>query len=257
RPVAPAWFAALIAGPAAEIEVPVVVGPTRIGSVLVAGEPGDEIAEVWENTIALGTVALALNLAIIGILYVLFGRVLDPLTGLARGLSDLERRNYTVRLARPMAQELAAISDRFNALAQALDRARAENVGLTGRLITAQDDERRRTALELHDEVGPCLFGLKANATSIAKLAGDLPDATGGGVGERVRALLAIVEHLQLINRSLLNRLRPMALGHVPLEDLVAELVRDRARQQPEIAFSFATERLMRSYGDSIDLTIY
>src|SRR5262249_12655641 len=43
RSVAPAWFAALIAGPAAEIEVPVIVGPTRIGSVLVSGEPADEI----------------------------------------------------------------------------------------------------------------------------------------------------------------------------------------------------------------------
>jgi two-component system sensor histidine kinase UhpB len=36
----------------------------------------------------------------------------------------------------------------------------AENLRLNRRLITAQDDERRRTALELH-EVGPCLFGRK------------------------------------------------------------------------------------------------
>ena len=36
-----------------------------------------------------GTVVL-LNVAMVGILYVLFGRVLDPLTVLAGGLSDLE-----------------------------------------------------------------------------------------------------------------------------------------------------------------------
>ena len=127
-------------------------------------EPRDEIAEVWSNTVALGAVALAVNIAVIAMLYVLFGRVLDPLTGVARGLADLERRNYRVRLPRPQAQELAAITDRFNALAQALDSARADNEKLNHRLITAQDDERRRTALELHDEVGPSLFGLKANA---------------------------------------------------------------------------------------------
>jgi hypothetical protein len=32
---------------------------------------------------------------------------------------------------------------------------------------------------------------------------------------------LAIIEHLQVINRSMLNRLRPMALGHVPLRDIL------------------------------------
>src|SRR5262249_25722727 len=58
-------------------------------------------------------------------------------------------------------------------------------------------------------------------------------------------------------NRSMLNRLRPMALGHVPLRDLLCELVRDRARQHPQIDFSISADNLMRSYGDSVDLTIY
>src|SRR5258708_2550474 len=79
----------------------------------------------------------------------------NPPTPSAGGLADLERRNYRVRLRPPKAQELAAITERFNALAHALDAARAENEALNHRLITAQDDERKRTALELHDEVGP------------------------------------------------------------------------------------------------------
>ena len=60
-----------------------------------------------------------------------------------------------------------------------------------------------------------------------------------------------------MLNRSLLNRLRPMALGHVSLGELLAELVRDRARQHPAAAFSFRPGRLAASYGDSIDLTVY
>jgi two-component system sensor histidine kinase UhpB len=255
RAPAPAWFAALIASPIESRDIPIVARGQRIGSVEIAGEPRDEIAEVWENTVALGTVALLVNLAVIGILYVLFGRVLDPLTGLARGLADLEQRTYSVRLPRPQARELAAIADRFNALAAALEEARAENQRLNRRLITAQDDERRRTALDLHDEVGPSLFGLKANASSIAAAAAALPE--GGRVAARAGEMLAIIEHLQATNRSLLNRLRPMALGHVPLQSLLDELVRERARQHPDIAFSFAPDKLAPSYGDSIDLTIY
>jgi two-component system sensor histidine kinase UhpB len=253
----PAWFAALIATQVESRNVPVIVNGAPIGSVEIVSEPKDEIAEVWENTVALAAVALLLNLAMIGLLYVLFGRVLDPLTGLSAGLADLERARYQVRLARPQPQEFAAIIDRFNALAEALEAVRAENLKLNHRIITAQDDERRRTALDLHDEVGPSLFGLKANAASIASAVGELPEGAGRNVKDRVRDMLGIIEHVQSINRSLLNRLRPMALGHVPLRDILSELVRERARQHPQLAFDFAAVKLERSYGDSIDLTIY
>jgi two-component system, NarL family, sensor histidine kinase UhpB len=254
---APAWFEAVIAAPVAARQLPVIVNGQPIGKVEIAGEPRDEIGEYWENTSTLAAVTTLVNLAAIGILYVLFGRVLEPLTGLSAGLGQLERRRYQVRLPRPAPPELAAITDQFNALAQALDVARAENLRLSTRLVTAQDDERRRTALDLHDEVGPSLFGLKANANSIATAAGKLDNGTGAGIKERVADILAIVDQLQVTNRSILDRLRPMALGHVPLQDLLSELVRDRQRASPQIAFSFAGEKLDRSYGEPIDLTIY
>jgi two-component system, NarL family, sensor histidine kinase UhpB len=198
-----------------------------------------------------------LNIAMIGVLYFLFGRVLDPLSVLARGLADLERQTYNVRLARPHARELAAIAERFNALALALETVRTENLQLNRRLITAQDDERRRTALELHDEVGPCLFGLRANASSIASAAGDLPDKLRQNVSDRLRDILAIIEQLQTINRSMLDRLRPMALGHIALRELLDQLVRERSRQYPQISFAFTAANILPSYGDSIDLTVY
>jgi two-component system, NarL family, sensor histidine kinase UhpB len=257
RTPAPDWFTALVAPPTQSQDVPVVVDGRTIGDVEIIGQPGDEIAEVWENLVAIGTVAAVLNIAMIAVLYVLFGRVLDPLGVLATGLSDLERRSYNVRLPQPHARELAAIAERFNALALALETVRRENLRLNRRLITAQDDERRRTALELHDEVGPCLFGLKANASSIASAAGDLPDKARQGVADRLRDILGIIEHLQTINRSMLDRLRPMALGHVPLNEILDQLVRDRARQYPQLSFSYAAADILPSYGDSIDLTLY
>jgi two-component system, NarL family, sensor histidine kinase UhpB len=257
RSPAPDWFAALVASPIEMHDVPVIVEGRTVGEVDIIGRPTDEIAEVWENLVAVGTVSVLLNIAMIGVLYVLFGRVLDPLRVLATGLSDLEHQTYDVRLPQPHARELAAIADRFNALALALGTVRTENLRLNRRLITAQDDERRRTALELHDEVGPCLFGLKANASSIASAAGDLPDKARQIVSDRLRDVLAIIEHLQTINRSMLDRLRPMALGHVPLKDILDQLVRERSHQYPQISFSFTTSDVLPSYGDSIDLTVY
>jgi two-component system, NarL family, sensor histidine kinase UhpB len=254
---APAWFAVLIGPPVERHEVAVVSGGRTIGTVEIVSEPRDEIAEVWENSIALAAVAAVTVLMIVGILYFVLGRVLDPLTALATGLRGLERRDYKVRLVRPKVLEFAAIVDRFNALAGALDDARAENIALNRRMITAQDDERRRTALELHDEVGPSLFGLKVNVASITKMALTLPGPAAATVAGRARDLAAIVDHLQGINRSMLKRLRPMALGHLPLHEIIAELVRDRAREHPHIAFAHDVETLGRSYDDTVDLTLY
>jgi two-component system sensor histidine kinase UhpB len=257
RAAAPAWFARLIGPPVERHEVAVVVDGRSVGTVEIVSEPSDEIAEVWGNGVALAAVAMMTVLAIVGLLHLVLGRVLDPLTALTTGLRGLERRNYKVRLARPKVVEFALIADRFNALAGALDAVRTENLALNRRLITAQDDERRRTALELHDEVGPSLFGLKANVASIAKAAASLPGAAAAMVAERVRDLTAIIDHLQGINRGMLNRLRPMALGHVPLAEIIAELVRDRAREHPHIAFTHDVAALDRSYDDTVDLTVY
>ena len=254
---APRWFATLVAPPVEPHYIPVIVAGHPVGQIEILGEPSDEIAEVWENLIAIGSIAALLNLTMVGILYILFGRVLDPLTVLANGLSDLQRKSYSVRLPEPYPRELAAIIAQFNALARALETARAENLTLNRRLIRAQDDERRRTALELHDEVGPCLFGLKVCASSIDALAAEFPEKTAEKMSERAREIVATVEHLQAINRTMLERLRPMALGHVPLKEILDQLVSERARQSPQILFRFCAEELASSYGDTVDLTIY
>ena len=251
RSPAPAWFEALIAPPTERRELPIVTAGQIVGSVLITGVADDEIAEAWENFVALILVGAGLNIAVIMLLYVLFGRVLDPLTKLAIGLRDLESRNYGVRLVRPDGRELGAIAERFNSLAQALDALRAENSELHRRLITAQDDERRLTALELHDEVGPSLFGLKANAASI------VAHAPSSDLAERAREMLAIIDHLQATNRNLLNRLRPMALGQIPVGDLLSELARERARQHSGIQIAFAPASAAATYGEPVDLTIY
>jgi two-component system, NarL family, sensor histidine kinase UhpB len=256
-PSAPGWFAKLVALPIESRELPVIINGIRVGDVQIVGEPGDEIAEFWENAVAMALTVALLNVAMVGILYILFGRVLDPLTILAAGLSDLKRQSYDVRMPKPQARELAVITDHFNALARSLEAARTDNVRLNRRLVTAQDDERRRTALELHDEVGPCLFGLKANASSIASAAAELPEQAKLRVAERLRDTVAVIDHLQAINRSMLERLRPMALGHVPLVELIHQLVRDYDRRHSQIAFSVDAEGLQHSYGDSIDLTVY
>jgi two-component system sensor histidine kinase UhpB len=134
-------------------EVPVLSAGRRIGTVWVIGEPRDEIAEVWSDMSDLAVIAALVDISVILVLYFAFGRVLTPLSALSEGLRQLEHGRFGHRLIEPKAYELADLSRRFNALAGSLGLARTENITLNRCLVTAQEDERRLIAKELHDEL--------------------------------------------------------------------------------------------------------
>jgi len=253
----PAWFSKLVQVEDIRRELRIGMGSRQIGSVILLGYAGDELAEVWEESKNLAGIALAFNIAVAAILYFALGRVLQPLTSLAKGLQELERGQFQHRLVRPGVPELADIAGRFNALAERLAGAKADNERLTRRLITVQDDERRHIANELHDEIGPCLFGLKANIASLEQLVDQRAHPSADRMRDRIAALGDISDQIQMLNRRLLSRIRPMALGHVPLAELVSGLVADFERVDAHPRISLSVGSVAPSYGDSIDLTVY
>jgi two-component system sensor histidine kinase UhpB len=274
-PRAPAWFASLVEPHVASqqlsiavatsgdstfiLEQPVEAVPKvwNLGTVVLAGEPADEIAEVWHDVSALAIVWLGIDVLILAVLFLVLGRMLDPLAKLARGMMRLEDGHYATRLAQPKVQELAAISERFNYLAEALDRARAENAHLYGQLIMVQEEERREIANEIHDEASPCLFGITANALSVQRLTGTRSDRKTVEMRGHIAEILKVTERLNLMNRMLLKRLRPVALGRVALVDLVEDLCREMQRRYPKVTITPSIKARMASYGETIDLTLY
>jgi two-component system, NarL family, sensor histidine kinase UhpB len=251
-PDAPAWFARLIAPPAESLDFPIIVRHERAGFITITAEPIDEIDKAWTYARSILAIDIGLDLGLLALLFVLFGRVLAPLTRLVAGLRELEGKNYGVRLPRPSSLELAEIADRFNRAAAALSAAHEANRQLTRKLLTAHDDERRRTALELHDDVGPCLFSLEASAASLAEAAkkrdGD-PQLI-----ERVQGIVAIAQGIKKINRQMLDGLRPMALGRIPLKQCIAGIPLD-SEEGPAVEFVLGD--LRDSYGVLVDLTFY
>ncbi|MGU3359900.1 ATP-binding protein [Methylobacterium sp. M6A4_1b] len=254
---APAWFAALIAPPIREHDLPIVAQGLRIGTARITTQPNDEIDEVWGYALSLSLASLCLSLGLLAALTLAFGRVLAPLTQLSDGLIQLEQQDYTVRLEPPASRELAAIAARFNRVAEALSETRAANGRLNRQLLSAQDDERRRTALELHDEFGPCLFALEATAASVVRMAEAEAAPDRARLKQRAQDIASIVGQVQTQNRDLLNRLRPHALGQVPLPDCLDLLLRDFRRRHAGTRFAGSFDGLARGYGDVTDLTVF
>ncbi len=254
-PYAPRWFAALVRPQVAGRSVRVVTGDAA--PVVIVGEPADEIAEAWQDFSSLAAVWLALNAVVLAILYVVLGRVLDPLAHLSKGMLRLEDGEYATRLKPSKVKELAVITNRFNTLASALDTARDENSRLYRQLITVQEEERREIANELHDEAGPCLFGIAANAASIKTIADRLPEERTVEISRRVGEILSIAGRLKAMNRALIKKLRPGPLGRVKLGELIVELTAGLQGRHPDTQIRTDLGKLAKSYGEPVDLTIY
>ena len=171
----PSWFTSLAATDSPKRTVRVVTS-AETNPIVLFGEPADEIAEAWHDVSSLAFVWLALEVLILGVLYLILGRVLNPLAYLSRGMMKLEDGHYATRVDTPRVKELAVLTNRFNMLAGALESAREERGSLYRRLIAVQEDERREIANDLHDETGPCLFGIMANAASIQTMSGRIED---------------------------------------------------------------------------------
>ena len=77
------------------------------------------------------------------VLYVVLGRVLDPLGSLSRGMLSLEDGHYATRLKPPKVKELAVITNRFNTLAERSMWRGRRTAGLYRQLISVQEEERR------------------------------------------------------------------------------------------------------------------
>lgn len=252
----PKWFSNWVRPQLGNRAVRVVALP-QTNPVIIVGEPADEIAEHWQSFRSIALVWLALNALVLGILYVVLGRLLNPLEQLSTGMIRLEDGHYATRLPLPKVKELALITARFNTLAGALETARDENSRLYRQLVNVQEEERRAIANELHDEAGPCLFGITANASSIQNLAEQQPDGRSAEISRRVGEILSIAERLKLLNRALLKKLRPGPLGRVKLVELLDELVAGFQRRHPDTRIGVSFGNLAESYGEAIDLTLY
>jgi two-component system sensor histidine kinase UhpB len=254
---APPWFRSLMMPKDAPLLKRYVSTSDQHLSILVLGHAEDEINEVWRELSALALVwGGVIALLLIG-LHLIMGWILQPLVALERGLTALEEGQRRQRLPVPKVHELAEISQKFNSLAASLDQTRDENGTLYRQMMDLQEEERRQIARELHDEAGPCLFGITANTESIDRLTSDLPASEASRIRNRTAEILAVVERLKSMNRTLLRRLRPISVGKVSIHGLITELIRDFERRHPDVRFISTAEIFSRSYGDTVDLTVY
>lgn len=251
---APIWFRRLVTPALREIRIPVQVNGTLYGYVLMTTAPEDEIAEVWQDLASLFWIVALTALLSAVMLGMLVHRALRPLDDLRRAMRKLRDGDLTTRLGRQSSADLAPILAGFDALSESLQKAEAERALLNRRIVELGDAERRSIAMELHDEFGPCLFGLRVKASAIAGKARAAADAP---LAEEAATILAIVAQIQASNTRLLTTLRPMAIGQLPLLDALQDLFEAFRKTHPTLDWRIDLPTEMPPTPEILDLTVY
>ena len=248
---APAWFQSLVGAPVISTTLPVMVGPRRLSYIVIQPDPTEIIAEVWEEAKGQFAAGLALALVVILAIDALVRVALRPLTSAGETLGKLAAGDYGARARRDGPPEIDAIAQRINRLGEALGDLTADVRHLLERVVDAHDEERRSIARELHDEIGPHLFALRAHAVALAATVGD------GAARGQARAIGETVESLQKQNRRILANLRPAALDELGLVPALEALVEQWRRLAPGVVVELTAEADLSGLSPRAGLTLY
>jgi signal transduction histidine kinase len=228
---APDWFAGLIATPAISERFPILIQGQEVGELLFEPDITADIFEKWISFLSLAFAGIGLTVVTICIAYVTLYRSLRSLRELASGLTRLRQGDYSSTIVCIGAPEIRKSCEEVNALAVTLKELEADKRRLLRKIVSLQDDERRDVARELHDELGPLLFGIRANSVALLESA----DGEKQAVQRSAQRVMDSAEALQQANRKILDRLRPLHIEELGLDASIQSLVRDARSHLPEL----------------------
>lgn len=244
-------LASVLAPPPVVQSFPVAVRGRTVGRLMVRSNPVDEINEIFAEVELFSLVVVGLCLSTAGGLLLTVRRSLRPLHLLADGFDRLEHGDYRPIADIPVA-ELARVARQFNLFAASLERVTSDNRLLIDRLLSMQDHERRDVAAELHDEFGPVLFGIRAEAACIMKAA-----PSGTDVLARAQSIAELTDGIQRVNYRMLERLRPLVLEQMGLSQALRQLISSWETRSLDIAWSLDVPAGLDGLDETVALTLY
>lgn len=247
----PEWFVGLMAVPNIEQHIPIKIGSRTVGNLVFEPDLSADFYEKWIGFLTILASAVALTLLAGAISYVTIGAALKPLSELADGLGRLSEGNFAQEIDCSGPPEIRRSCISANALAGTLARLSAENKSLLRRMLSLQDEERRDISRELHDELGPLLFAIRANVTAM------IDEQVGATASPGQERALQAVEALQLANRRILDRLQPLYIQELGLDASIAKLVREVRAQAPHLKVEVKVDPVIANVDSVVAQTVY
>ena len=142
--------------------------------------------------------------------------------------------------------EVVELTGSFNRM---LDRIESERLDYGRRMLAAQEDERRRVARDLHDEIGQTLTALMLQLGSASR---DAPPEVRERVVDATEMARTTVESL----RRIVSELRPEALDDLGLASALATLA-DQVAERAQLDIELDVEPTLPVLTPEEELVIY
>ena len=134
-----------------------------------------------------------------------------------------------------------------------LEASRRENLRLMQKSVAIQEEERKRLARELHDEMGQLVTAIRMDADFISKKVADvLPD-----VAEGAADIKQLSTQLLASMRGITNRLRPALLDHLGLSDTLREAVDEWRQRNRGIGCTYEFADGLDGLSEDVGLALY
>ncbi|TYL77770.1 MULTISPECIES: histidine kinase [Bradyrhizobium] len=248
----PQWFVDLIAIPDIDAASPVIIDGRHIGDIVFMPDLSADLFEKWIGFLALTSLVAVLMVLTGTIAHLFAGSALRPLQNLGAGLTRIRSGDYATPIPVSGPPEIRQSCEEANALAATLAQLSQDNRDLLHRLVSLQDNERRDLARELHDELGPLLFSIRAGTIALSEAS-----LQTGNPGNSVQEVMRSVEALQQTNRRILDRLRPLYIEELGLEASVQTLLRNFRRQAPHIGLTATIDPDLNGIDGPLAQTVY
>ena len=131
-----------------------------------------------------------------------------------------------------------------------LERSRRDLRRLSASMVQAREDERRRIARELHDELGQRLSALKMELSSLGS-EGDGPARAG-----RIGAMLEMVDDTVASVRRIATELRPLMLDDLGLNAAI-EWLADSWSRRMGVAVTLQLKAVEPALDDAVNIALY
>jgi two-component system sensor histidine kinase UhpB len=249
----PDWFVRLIATPEFKAAFPVMIEGKQVGDIIFAPDMSADIYEKWIGFLAIVCSGIALMLLTGVITHFTARSVLRPLQNLGDGLTRMRTGDYEQQILSAGPPEIRKSAQEANELARTLNRLSQDNRSLLRRIVSLQDDERQDMARELHDELGPLLFGIRANTVALLE---SIPSGEAE-LNSAAEGILRSVETLQQTNHRILDRLRPLYIQELGLERSIQTLLQNAKAQAANLKVTSQIDTALNDVDGLLSQTIY
>jgi two-component system, NarL family, sensor histidine kinase UhpB len=229
----------------------VILNGLFVGELVVTPDPSYEIAEVWKDTTGLLVLVTIIFLMINIFVYIAVRYTFKPVANILAGLEQIEHGQYTSRLPVFKQLELNDIGEKFNVMADTLQKSAQVNHRLTQQIINLQEDERKSLARDIHDEIGQYLTAIHVDASAIMN-AKKMRTAK-----ESAKEISEVTQQMMLMVQDLLQRLRPRIIDELGIGLAIGELVHHWRQKNRSVAINCAVGKDVGIIDETVAITAY